>query len=68
MKAFSSKPFMVFKWQKAKKVYHCRNCDKPILQGDRYFRLIGKCDYTREFYDIVYCEKCGHETTSKFDV
>ena len=34
--AFSSNPFTVFKWQKAKKEYHCRNCNKLILQGDTH--------------------------------
>jgi len=68
VKAFSSNPFMVFRWQKAKKEYHCRNCNKLILQGDRYFRLIGKCDFTGQFYDIVYCEKCGHDKISDYDI
>ena len=66
--AFSSNPFIVFKWQKAKKVYRCRNCDKPILQGNKYFRLIGKDDFTRQFYDIVYCEICGHDMISELDI
>ena len=65
--AFSSNPFIVFKWHKARKEYHCRNCNKLILPGDRYFRLIGKKDFTRLFCD-VYCEKCGREKLSDFDI
>ena len=67
-KAFSSNPFIVFKWHKARKEYHCRNCNKLILPSDRYLRLIGKEDFTGQFYDNVYCEKCGHEKVSDFDI
>lgn len=67
-KAFSSDPFMVFNWHKARKVYHCRNCNKLILPGDEYCRSIGKDDFTRQFYDNALCAKCGRDKLMEFDI
>ncbi len=67
-RAFSSKPFRAFIWQKAEKEYHCRNCNKLILPGDEYWRSIGKDDFTRQFYDNALCVKCGRDKLMDFDI
>lgn len=46
-------------WRKARKTYECRDCGKLILKGDRYLRSYGKCDFTGDWMDVCYCEKCG---------